>query len=77
VPALRLDDGLRWPDLAGMSLLAGIGFTVSLLVGELAYGASSVADEHVKIGVLLGSFVAAVLGGLVLGMRSRRARQYS
>ncbi len=77
VPALRLDDGLRWPDLAGMSLLAGIGFTVSLLVGELAYGASSVADEHVKIGVLLGSFVAAVLGGLVLGMRSRQARQYS
>ncbi|WP_314648442.1 Na+/H+ antiporter NhaA [uncultured Microbacterium sp.] len=77
VPALRLDDGLRWPDLAGMSLLAGIGFTVSLLVGELAYGASSVADEHVKIGVLLGSFVAAVLGGAVLGVRSRRARQYS
>lgn len=77
VPALRLDDGLSWPDLAGMSLLAGIGFTVSLLVGELAYGASSVADEHVKIGVLLGSFVAAVLGGAVLGVRSRRARQYS
>lgn len=77
VPALRLDDGLRWPDLAGMSLLAGIGFTVSLLVGELAYGASSVADEHVKIGVLLGSFAAAVLGGAVLGVRSRRARQYS
>jgi NhaA family Na+:H+ antiporter len=74
VPALRLDESLRWPDLAGMSLLAGIGFTVSLLVGELAYGSSSVADDHVKIGVLVGSLLAAVLGGLVLAARSRRAR---
>ncbi|MCT1478238.1 Na+/H+ antiporter NhaA [Microbacterium sp. p3-SID336] len=74
VRGLRLDESLRWPDLAGMSLLAGIGFTVSLLVGELAYGTSSVADDHVKIGVLLGSLIAAVLGGIVLGLRSRRAR---
>ncbi|WP_247638641.1 Na+/H+ antiporter NhaA [Microbacterium sufflavum] len=74
VRALRLDETLRWPDLAGMSLLAGIGFTVSLLVGELAYGSSSVADDHVKIGVLVGSLVAAVLGGVVLALRGRRAR---
>lgn len=74
VPALRLEDSLRWPDLAGMSFLAGIGFTVSLLVGELAYGSSSIADEHVKIGVLLGSFLAAVIGGAVLAVRNGRAR---
>lgn len=75
LPALRLDETLRWPDLTGMAFLAGIGFTVSLLVGELAYGSSSVADEHVKIGVLVGSFVAAVLGGIVLAARNVRARQ--
>lgn len=74
VPALRLEESLRWPDLAGMSFLAGIGFTVSLLVGELAYGSSSVADEHVKIGVLLGSFLAAVVGGTVLAVQNGRAR---
>jgi len=77
VPALRLDETLRWPDLAGMAFLAGIGFTVSLLVGELAYGSSSVADEHVKIGVLVGSLVAALLGGIVLARRSARARRSS
>ena len=33
---------------------AGIGFTVSLLIGELAFGAGSVRDEHVKVGVLVG-----------------------
>lgn len=74
IPALRLDASLRWPDLVGMSFLAGIGFTVSLLVGELAYGSSSVADEHVKIGVLIGSFLAAVIGGAVLAVRNSRAR---
>ncbi|MFC7943327.1 Na+/H+ antiporter NhaA [Microbacterium oxydans] len=74
VPALRLDETLRWPDLTGMAFLAGIGFTVSLLVGELAYGSSSVADEHVKIGVLVGSFVAALLGGIILARRNALAR---
>lgn len=75
LPALRLDETLRWPDLVGMSFVAGIGFTVSLLVGELAYGSSSVADEHVKIGVLLGSFLAAVIGGMILARRNTRARR--
>lgn len=75
IPALRLDKSLRWPDLAGMAFLGGIGFTVSLLVGELAYGSTSVADEHVKIGVLLGSLIAAVAGGLVLARSNARARR--
>ncbi|AXL11046.1 Na+/H+ antiporter NhaA [Microbacterium foliorum] len=75
IPALRLDESLRWPDLTGMAFVAGIGFTVSLLVGELAFGASSVADEHVKIGVLLGSLIAAIVGGLVLARRSALARR--
>ena len=75
IPALRLDETLRWPDLTGMAFLAGIGFTVSLLVGELAYGSSSTADEHVKIGVLVGSLIAAVLGGFVLARRNARARR--
>ncbi|MEA1262261.1 Na+/H+ antiporter NhaA [Microbacterium sp. STF-2] len=77
LPALRLDESLRWPDLTGMAFLAGIGFTVSLLVGELAYGSSSVADEHVKIGVLVGSFVAALLGGIILARSNARGRRES
>lgn len=73
-PAFQLDPALRWPDMTGLGFVAGVGFTVSLLVGELAFGSSSVADEHVKIGVLLGSLTAAVCGAAILGVRGRQTR---
>ena len=57
-----------------MALLAGIGFTVSLLIGELAYGPDSEQGEHVKIAVLTGSVVAAALASVVLRMRNRHYR---
>ena len=70
----ELDPGLRWVDLFGVSLLAGIGFTVSLLVGELAFGAGSEVDDHVRIAVLAASVIAAVLASVVLGARNRAYR---
>ncbi|MEP7737464.1 Na+/H+ antiporter NhaA [Nocardioides sp. 31GB23] len=66
-----LDDELSWIDVVGLSLLAGIGFTVSLLIGELAFGSSSERDEHVKVGVLVGSLVAVLLASIVLRARNR------
>jgi NhaA family Na+:H+ antiporter len=71
----ELDDDLAWWDVVGLSLLAGIGFTVSLLVGELAFGAGSPRDEHVKLAVLLGSLAAAVLATVVLRARNRVYRR--
>jgi NhaA family Na+:H+ antiporter len=58
----------------GVAALAGIGFTVSLLIGELAYGAGSERDEHVKIGVLTGSVLAAVTAAVILSVRNRAYR---
>jgi NhaA family Na+:H+ antiporter len=66
----ELDDELSWTDVAGVSLLAGIGFTVSLLIGELAFGQGSVRDDHVKVAVLTGSSVASLLGAAVLRRRN-------
>ncbi|WP_328303463.1 Na+/H+ antiporter NhaA [Actinomycetospora sp. NBC_00405] len=66
----RLADELDWSDVLGLSLLAGIGFTVSLLIGELAFGTGSGADDHVKIGVLTASLLAAVLATVVLRYRN-------
>ncbi|ANH37986.1 Na(+)/H(+) antiporter NhaA [Nocardioides dokdonensis FR1436] len=66
-----LDDDLAWIDVIGLSMLAGIGFTVSLLIGELAFGQGSERDDHVKVGVLIGSALAVVLATIVLRSRNR------
>ena len=71
----ELDDDLEWSDVFGISLLAGIGFTVSMLIGELAYGPGSAREEHVKLAVLVGSVIAAGLAGVVLSRRNRVYRQ--
>jgi Na+:H+ antiporter, NhaA family len=71
----RLAEGLSWWDVFGLALLAGIGFTVSLLIGELAFGSGSERDDHVKIGVLLGSLLAALLAAVVLRIRNRYYRE--
>jgi NhaA family Na+:H+ antiporter len=61
--------------VVGLALLTGIGFTVSLLVGELAFGAGTAANDHVTVGVLVGSTVSAVLATVVLRLRDRHHRR--
>jgi NhaA family Na+:H+ antiporter len=70
-----LDDELSWVDVIGMAMLAGIGFTVSLLIGELAFGSGSAHDDHVKVAVLVGSLVATCLATVVLRLRNRVYRR--
>lgn len=70
-----LDKDARWGDLLGVTLLAGIGFTVSLLVSELSFGLESPHYEHAKVAILSGSFIAAILGSLWLVPRNRRYRE--
>ena len=69
-----LDPSIRWADLFGVGVLVGIGFTVSLLVAELSFGVGSADGDHAKVGILLASLTAAVLGSLLLGSRNRRYR---
>ncbi len=70
-----LDEDLAWRDVLGVSLLAGIGFTVSLLIGELAFGHGTATGADVKIGVLVGSVIAGVLAALVLLSRNAAYRR--
>ena len=70
-----LDENLRWVDVLGLSVLAGVGFTVSLLIGELAFGVGSERDEHVKVAVLAGSLLAAVIATGILRTRNRAYRR--
>ncbi|MFG2444986.1 Na+/H+ antiporter NhaA [Nocardia fluminea] len=67
----ELDSELAWIDVAGVALLGGIGFTVSLLVGELAFAGDHTRADHVRIGVLFGTVTAAILATIVLRARNR------
>lgn len=70
----RLDDSFKWIDVFGVALLAGIGFTVSLLVAELSFGHGSLHDDHAKVGILAASLLAAALATVVLRIRNRQYR---
>lgn len=68
----NLGTGVRWIDLFGVSVLAGIGFTVSLLVAELTFDDEPAALRHAKLAILVASTAAAVLAGSLLALRNRR-----
>ena len=70
-----LDEGLTWTDVIGLAMLGGVGFTVSLLIGELAFGLGSDRDDHVKVAVLTGSLTAALLAAIILRRRDRAYRR--
>ena len=62
-----------WPQIYGVSLLCGIGFTMSLFIGGLAFSDPALGDE-VKLGVLMGSVVAAISGYALLRSTASGAR---
>jgi NhaA family Na+:H+ antiporter len=76
-----LPRGVTWPQLAGVGLLAGIGFTMSLFINGLAFAGAD--PEHVarltsegKLGIFAASLVAAVAGLLILKMTCRNAQPH-
>ncbi|CUM36800.1 Na+/H+ antiporter NhaA type [Streptomyces venezuelae] len=66
----QLNPDLAWADVLGLAALAGIGFTVALLIGELAFPTAAEA-EHVKAAVLIGSLAAAAIAAVLLRRRNR------
>ena len=71
-----LDEGLGWADVIALGMLGGLGFTVSLLIGALAFGTGDPREDHVKIAVLTGSLIAVLLAGVVLRLRARVYRRF-
>ena len=67
----QLDEHLSWTDVVGLALLGGMGFTVSLLITELAYVDDPESFDHAKVGILVGTVLAAV----ILRLRNRRYKK--
>ncbi|PJJ03459.1 sodium/proton antiporter (NhaA family) [Streptomyces sp. 2333.5] len=68
----QLNPDLKWPDVFAVASLAGIGFTVSLLIGELAFSENPVLTDEIKASVLIGSLLAAVFAGILLKVRNAK-----
>jgi NhaA family Na+:H+ antiporter len=65
----RLNPDLAWADVFALAVLAGIGFTVALLIGELAFP-DPAAAEQIKAAVLVGSLIAAALAAVLIKRRN-------
>ncbi|MFZ4688101.1 MAG: Na+/H+ antiporter NhaA [Polymorphobacter sp.] len=63
--------GANWRQLAGLSVLCGIGFTMSLFIAALAFGEGTPQDSAAKLGILGGSILSAIAGWLVLASARR------
>jgi len=70
----ELNPELAWADVLALASLAGIGFTVSLLIGELAFARDQVLNDEVRAAVLIGSLLSAALASLLLKLRNNRYR---
>lgn len=69
----HLSENLTWSDVAAAGFLAGIGFTVSLLIGELSFAPGTDENAAAKIGILLASILSGAVA--VLLMQGRRLRE--
>lgn len=61
-------DRASWAEIYGISILCGIGFTMSLFIGGLAFPGNQLLIDEAKLGILCGSAISAVLGYIVLRM---------
>lgn len=66
-----LPEGVRWPHVVGLATVAGVGFTVSLFIADLALEGETLSDA--KVGVFAGSVLAAAAGLVLLSRSLRRA----
>ena len=68
----ELNPELEWSDLFAVSVLSGIGFTVSLLISELAFQDDPALAGQAKAAVLVGSLICALVAAVLLRLRNRR-----
>ena len=72
---VSLDPDIKWIDVIGLAVTGGIGFTVSMLVAELSFEGGSLHTEDAKVGIMIGSLIAAILGATILSIRNKHYKE--
>ena len=72
---MEIPKGVNWKGLAGISLLGGIGFTVSLFIANLSFGDNLVLLNQAKLGVILGTIISGIAGYIVLHLALPKKRE--
>ena len=67
----RLPSGANWTQMYGIAVLTGIGFTMAMFINFLAFDTDIYISEA-KIGILIASFMSAILGYILLNFKSSR-----
>ena len=71
----RKPDNASWMEIWGVTILTGIGFTMSLFVSGLAFGDNQLLIDEAKIGILLGSIMSAVIGYVALRLTTKHPEE--
>ncbi|WP_124054214.1 Na+/H+ antiporter NhaA [Arcanobacterium ihumii] len=74
---LKLGRGINMLDIIPVSLVAGIGFTVSLLIATLSFPTTDPHEPHSRIAVLVGTLLSVILGGITLSARSHWRNRFA
>jgi NhaA family Na+:H+ antiporter len=72
--AAKIPGGASWRTVYGVSMIAGIGFTVALFIATLAFGGEPELLDEARLGVLVGSLASGVAGTVVLRFSTIRPR---
>lgn len=70
----RRPEGASWTQIYGVAVVCGVGFTMSLFIGNLAFKSATAVDD-VKLGVLIGSIGSALLGFVILWLAAARRNE--
>lgn len=68
----ELPEGTNFMQIIGVSILAGVGFTMSIFVANLAFTDNAMFLDSAKVGIIIGSVISGIIGAIVLKMASKK-----
>ena len=68
----ELPKGINFKQILGVSAIAGVGFTMSIFIGNLAFSGDLISINSAKVGIIIGSIISGILGYVILLLSSKK-----